>query len=246
MKSPKNPMFLFKKIIEVNNYSSSIWFNSIMLGFILLALVGHCLQTIPQISKEFIQGLRYLEWGCIIVFIVEYFLRYLVASNKKKYVVSFYSIVDLLAISSSLVFVDSEFASIRIIRLFILLRLFHVVAFLSAIQHFKDSLKTVRGELFLFLVFAFILLYISSAGIYFFEHSAQPEKFASIIHSFWWSVVTITTVGYGDVYPITLGGKVFSGVIILIGVTFIAVPTGIISSALTRVKIKKSSSESVD
>jgi voltage-gated potassium channel len=71
-------------------------------------------------------------------------------------------------------------------------------------------------------------------GIYYFENAAQPEAFKSIFHSFWWAIVTLTTVGYGDVYPITLGGKIFTSIIVLIGLGIVAVPTGLIASALTR------------
>ena len=71
-------------------------------------------------------------------------------------------------------------------------------------------------------------------GIYFFENEAQPENFKSIFHSIWWAIATLTTVGYGDVYPITLGGKIFSSIIILIGIGIIAIPTGLIASAINQ------------
>lgn len=78
------------------------------------------------------------------------------------------------------------------------------------------------------------MLYISAVGIYYFENSAQPEQFKSVFHSLWWAVITLTTVGYGDVYPITVGGKIFTFVILTIGLGVIAVPTGLIASALTK------------
>ena len=80
----------------------------------------------------------------------------------------------------------------------------------------------------------FILIYLSAFGIYYFENDAQPEHFSSIFSSLWWAIVTLTTVGYGDIYPITVGGRVFTFFILLIGLGIVAIPTGIISSALTK------------
>ncbi|MDX1472241.1 MAG: potassium channel family protein, partial [Flavobacteriaceae bacterium] len=77
------------------------------------------------------------------------------------------------------------------------------------------------------------LIYFAAVGIYYFEHEVQPDKFSSIFDSLWWAIITLTTVGYGDVYPITIGGKVFTFFILMIGLGIVAVPTGIISSALT-------------
>ena len=80
------------------------------------------------------------------------------------------------------------------------------------------------------------MMFVSSVGVYYFEHEAQPEVFASIFHSMWYSVITLTTVGFGDMIPITIGGKIFTAIMVLIGLGIIAVPTGLISSALTKIK----------
>ena len=80
------------------------------------------------------------------------------------------------------------------------------------------------------------MLYIAAVGIYYFENQAQPEEFSSIFSSLWWSVVTLTTVGYGDVYPITIGGRVFTFFLLIIGVSTIAIPSGIIASALGKAR----------
>ncbi len=76
------------------------------------------------------------------------------------------------------------------------------------------------------------MFYLSSVGIYYFENSAQPEVFTSIFHSMWWSVATLTTVGYGDIYPITVGGKIFTFIVLMIGLGIVAVPAGLVASAL--------------
>ena len=83
-------------------------------------------------------------------------------------------------------------------------------------------------------MFAMVFIYLSSVGIYFFENEAQPENFKSIFHSIWWAIATLTNVGYGDVYPITIGGKIFSSIIILIGIGIVAIPTGLIASSINK------------
>jgi len=88
----------------------------------------------------------------------------------------------------------------------------------------------------MFFLAAFMLIYLAAVGIYFFEHDSQPDRFSSIFHSLWWSVVTLTTVGYGDIYPITLGGRVFTSLMLLIGLGIVAIPTSIITSAMTKVR----------
>jgi voltage-gated potassium channel len=79
-------------------------------------------------------------------------------------------------------------------------------------------------------------VFIASAGIYFFENEAQPENFSSVIHSGWWAIVTLTTVGYGGVYPITVGGKIFTTLIVLIGVGIVTIPAGLVASALSKAR----------
>ena len=79
-----------------------------------------------------------------------------------------------------------------------------------------------------------LILYVASVGIYIFEHEAQPEAFGSIFDSLWWSIVTLTTVGYGDSFPITVGGKIFTSFVVIIGLGIIAVPTGLFASALSK------------
>ena len=100
-----------------------------------------------------------------------------------------------------------------------------------------------KEELVIFTLASFVLLYLSAVGIYHFEHAAQPDVFRSIFDSLWWSVATLTTVGYGDIYPITLGGKMFTFCVLMIGLGLIAVPTGIVASALSAVRHERRESE---
>ena len=107
-------------------------------------------------------------------------------------------------------------------------------------KRYSLALNSIRNELAVFSLSAMFLLYISAVGIYFFEKDVQPEKFGSILDSMWWALVTLTTVGYGDTYPITPLGKVFTSLIVVIGIAIIAIPTGLISSALTNTNNKNS------
>ncbi len=229
----------FKNTIEITKQTSSRLFNLFSFATIFVSIFVNTLETLPNLSQNQKVFLKVIEWSCVTFFLIEYLLRILVARNKIKFVFSLYGIIDLLSIVPSLLLISNAFTSLRVLRIFSLFRIFRLLRFISATQHLKRSIFAAKGELFLFFILSTILLYFSSAGIYVFEHEAQPEKFSSVFHSFWWSVITMTTVGYGDIVPITIGGKIFSCFMIFIGVSFVAVPTGILSASLAQVKIKK-------
>jgi len=126
--------------------------------------------------------------------------------------------------------------------LFRLLRIFKLGRLSKSLQTITSVLKESKSELSITLFVAFILMILSSTLMYYVENEAQPDKFENIGQSLWWSVATLTTVGYGDIYPITGLGKVLSSVIALIGIGFVALPTGIISSAfISRMQKEKES-----
>ena len=109
---------------------------------------------------------------------------------------------------------------------------------------FGKAIGLAKEEIVLFLAVPVILLYLSAVGIYHFEHEAQPEAFPSIVHSLWWATATLTTVGYGDVYPVTAGGKVFTFVILMCGLGIVAVPAGLVAAALSKVRHDEDQAES--
>jgi voltage-gated potassium channel len=123
-----------------------------------------------------------------------------------------------------------------VFRLLRLLRIFKLLKYNEAISRFHRALLIAKEELVLFGLVAAIMLYLSAVGIYYFENSAQPEQFKSVFHSLWWAVTTLTTVGYGDMYPITAGGRLFTFFVLVIGLGIVAVPTGLIASALSQVR----------
>jgi len=162
-----------------------------------------------------------------------------VADHKFKFIFSFFGIVDLLAILPFYLTIGLDLRSLRMLRFIRLFRVFKLVRYNQAIRHFTNALKTAKEEILLFLLIILILIYLAAVGIYYFENAAQPENFSSIFSSLWWAIVTLTTVGYGDIYPITVGGRVFTFFILVIGLGIVAIPTGIISSALTKTIDKK-------
>tara|TARA_Y100000994_G_scaffold76881_1_gene63515 strand:+ start:5175 stop:5876 length:702 start_codon:yes stop_codon:yes gene_type:complete len=217
-----------KNIIENQDSKIGYLFDIVIQFFIILSIIAFSIETLPDLTPQFISYLNIIELIIIYVFTAEYLLRFYVADKKVKYIFSFYGLVDLIAILPFYVFTNIDLRSIRIVRLLRLIKLFR---FNKSMITLKAALSKIKNELILFSFITFILLYISSIGIYFFENSAQPENFKSIFHCLWWAVCTLTTVGYGDIYPITTGGKIFTGIVTLIGVGIIAIPTGLIASS---------------
>jgi voltage-gated potassium channel len=163
-------------------------------------------------------------------------LRVLVTKKPLRYIFSFYGIIDILAI---LPFYLNRFLDLRFLRAFRVFRIFRalkLIRYNKALNRFSVAFKIVKEELVLFFIVILIMLFIVSAGIYSFENEAQPEIFKSVFHSGWWSIVTLTTVGYGDVYPITLGGKVFTFFVLMIGIGVVAVPAGLVGTALSKAR----------
>ncbi|WP_294043331.1 ion transporter, partial [Thiolapillus sp.] len=160
--------------------------------------------------------------------------RIYVANNKIAYIFSFYGLIDVLAI---LPFYISSGVDLRVLRIFRLLRLFRILKLFrynQAIGRYHRAFVIAKEELVLFSAVSMILLYLSSVGIYYFENTAQPEQFKSVFHSLWWAVVTLTTVGYGDIYPVTVGGRIFTFIVLMVGLGIVAVPAGLVASALSQ------------
>ena len=170
------------------------------------------------------------------IFTAEYIVRLVVADNKTQFATSFFGVIDLLAILPFFLSFGVDLRSIRAFRLLRLFRMFKLIRYSNAIQRFHRAFLIAREELVLFLFVTIILLYLAAVGIYHFEHDAQPEIFKSVFHSLWWAVATLTTVGYGDVYPITTGGRIFTFFILLIGLGVVSVPAGLVSSALSKAR----------
>lgn len=202
-------------------------------ALIILSTISFTIETLPGLSENISNTLVFFDAVVIVIFATEYLLRIILSENKKDYVFSFLGIIDFLAAIPVLLFG----LDLRFIRVFRLIRVFRTLKLFRYNESFKRLLKaivSVKDELFIFIALSLLLLYVSAVGIYVFENEAQPEVFKSIIHSLWWALATLTTVGYGDIYPVTAGGKLFSALIIFIGIGIVAIPTGLIASALTK------------
>ena len=205
-------------------------------ALIVFSAVSLAIETLPNLSSGVKEILRQIEVGIILIFTVEYLLRLYLSEKKFGFVFSFYGIVDLIAIAPFYLTHGLDLTAVRGFRLIRLVRLLKLARYSKAMQRFHIAFGIVREEVVLFVCFALFLLYLSALGIYHFEHQAQPEVFASVIHSLWWAVATLTTVGYGDIYPVTVGGKIFTFFILIIGMGIVAVPAGLVASALTKTR----------
>jgi len=225
-----------KEIIEDNSTPSGKAFDLIIQAIIVLSLVSFSIETLPNLSEQTLSVLRIIEVTTVSIFTVEYLFRIAVADSKSKFIFSFYGVVDLLAILPFYISTGLDLRSIRAFRMLRLFRAFKLVRYSRAINRFHVALKIAKEELVLYMGLTLILLYMSAVGIYFFENEAQPEAFSSVFSSLWWSVATMTTVGYGDVYPITIGGRIFTFIVLMLGLGVVAVPTGLVASALSRAR----------
>ncbi|MFK7782043.1 ion transporter [Psychroserpens sp.] len=228
-----------KSIVEINDNKLSRYFAFFIQALILISIVTFSVETIPNLKPQTKTILFAIEIFSVSVFTIEYLLRIYVADSKPKFVFSFFGIIDLLAILPFYLSFGIDLRSLRALRFLRLFRILKLVRYNKAMNHFTRAIKTAKEEILLFVFITLILIYFSAVGIYYFENEAQPEHFTSIFDSLWWAIITLTTVGYGDVYPITVGGKVFTFFILMIGLGIVAIPTGIISSALTKSIDKK-------
>ncbi|MBJ3777467.1 ion transporter [Acuticoccus mangrovi] len=202
-------------------------------GLILVSVVTIALETMPAFGPAWHGIFLVEEWVIVGVFSAEYLLRLYAAPRRLGYVFSFFGIIDLISILPTLLLLGYDVRSIRALRVLRVLRLLKLARYVRALERLGRAVRTVGDELVVFAAVAIIVLYLCATGIYFFEHDAQPEAFGSIPDAMWWAVVTLTTVGYGDVYPITAGGRLFTGLMLMLALGVIAVPTGLVSSALS-------------
>jgi len=225
-----------KQIVEESDTFYGKVFDIMIQLLIIFSLVVFSLETLPGLSNREKEILSILEIITVVIFTGEYLLRITIADKKLKFVFSFFGLIDLLSV---LPFYLSTGLDLRAIRVFRLLRLFRVLKlfkYSKAIRRFHRALIISKEELILFGFVAMMLLYLTSVGIYHFENKAQPEQFKSVFHSMWWALATLTTVGYGDIYPITTGGKIFTFGILSIGLGIVAVPTGLVATALSQAR----------
>lgn len=225
-----------KQIIEDHDTPAGRLFDFVIQFLIILSLVTFSIDTLPDLKDDTKALLNIIEYFTIGVFTIEYLLRLYVAHLKLAFIFSFNGMLDLLAILPFYIASGIDLRSARAFRLLRLIRVFKLLRYGRALGRLNRAYSIVKDEIVLFFVVIFILLFFTAVGIYHFENPAQPEAFSSVFDSLWWAVVTLTTVGYGDIYPITVGGRVFTFFVLLIGMAVMAIPTGLIAAALAREK----------
>ncbi len=220
-------------------------FDYSIIFLIVLSTTLSGMATVKGISKDFLTFINAVESFVVIVFIVEYIMRVWTSNLKLgfsgkikgriKYIFTPLALIDLLAISPFFLFplLSVDLIFLRTIRLLQLMRVFKLTRYTQSFDYIIDVVKYKKNDLVVTFVAIFVILVLVSGIIYHFEHEAQPDKFPDVPSSLWWTIITLTTVGYGDVVPITTGGKVFGGLIALLGIGFFALPAGILASGFT-------------
>ena len=206
---------------------------------IFLNVTAMIFESHESVRKLYGDFFHFFELISIAIFSFEYIYRisYSFINNGSKgainYVFSFFGLIDLISI---LPFYLNQFISLdgrflRILRLFRLTRIFKFGRDSNSLKLFTKALISVKEQLLFTLFLSALTILFSASAIYYLENEAQPDKFSSITESIWWATISLATVGYGDVYPITVGGKIFATIISLVGIGVVAIPTGVISAS---------------
>jgi len=239
-------MYLRKRLAELleqghDGQKSSRIVNLTLIVLISLNVLAIFLETVDPVYDQFHRAFRYFEVFSVAIFTVEYLARVWSSIDLKdmtdsspiigriKYMLRPIALVDLIAI---LPFYLSFFVAmdLRFLRVLRLLRLFKLTRYSPALGALLEVIQQESEALLAAIVVLFMMLVIAAGGIYILESDLQPETFGSMPRSMWWAIVTLTTVGYGDVIPVTTLGKLFAGFVGLIGIGMIALPAAILAS----------------
>ena len=232
-----------KKYIYIH-LTSNTKVSKVIYALIIINTIAIILESYQELNATYSSFFELIEYFSVSIFTIEYALRLWTSNlNDKfkgssflkriKFTFSTLGIIDLLAILPFYLpyFFTFDLRVIRILRLFRLLRVLKLTRYSKSLKTMHSVFQETKSDLITTIFVTTILLIFSSTLMFFAENESQPDKFQSIGHSFWWAVATLTTVGYGDVYPVTSLGKFLSGIIAIVGIGFVALPTGIISTS---------------
>lgn len=224
----------------------SLIFDIFIMTLITFSVLSVFIATFP-ISSEFSDFLNNVENFSLIVFSAEYLLRVWTADllypgkgkirSRLAYITSTMAVIDLIAILPFFLpmFLPFNLLSLRAFKLLRILRIFKLSRYLDALSAIIKVFRKKLHEMVASMIVVFILLIIVSLLIYYVEHDAQPDKFANAFSGLWWAVATLTTVGYGDIYPITVPGRILGAIIAIMGIGMVAIPAGILSSGFVEI-----------
>ena len=229
----------------------SQYVDMILFILIVLNIAAVCLESVKHIGNEYKLAFNAFEFFSVVIFSIEYVLRVWSAParndlgnstniiKRMKYIFSFTGLIDFLAIIPSILPYFFGGLDLRWLRVLRLLRLLKISNYSSALEDFFSAIKADWRSFSAALYLMVIALFLSSALMYIAEHDSQPEKFSSIPETMWWGLITLTTVGYGDVSPVTPLGKIIGAFTAIMGVCTVALLTGIVASAFANQRAQK-------
>ena len=229
----------------------SQYVDMILFILIVLNIAAVCLESVKHIGNEYKVAFNAFEFFSVVIFSIEYVLRVWSAParndlgnstniiKRMKYIFSFTGLIDFLAIIPSILPYFFGGLDLRWLRVLRLLRLLKISNYSSALEDFFSAIKADWRSFSAALYLMVIALFLSSALMYIAEHDSQPEKFSSIPETMWWGLITLTTVGYGDVSPVTPLGKIIGAFTAIMGVCTVALLTGIVASAFANQRAQK-------
>ena len=229
----------------------SQYVDMILFILIVLNIAAVCLESVRHIGNEYKLAFNAFEFFSVVIFSIEYVLRVWSAParndlgnstniiKRMKYIFSFTGLIDFLAIIPSILPYFFGGLDLRWLRVLRLLRLLKISNYSSALEDFFSAIKADWRSFSAALYLMVIALFLSSALMYIAEHDSQPEKFSSIPETMWWGLITLTTVGYGDVSPVTPLGKIIGAFTAIMGVCTVALLTGIVASAFANQRAQK-------
>ncbi len=207
-------------------------------SLIVVSIVAFTMETLPNQSEQYYEYLYWVEVGTIAIFTIEYVSRLLLSDKRMSFVFSIYGLIDLISILPFYLFLltGTDARAFKVLRMLRLLRLFKLFRYNKSLDRYRRAFIIAKNDLVIFGAVAMMTIYITGVGIYFCETEKNSENFSSIFDGIWWAIVTLTTVGYGDTYPITPVGKMFTFFILIIGLAIVSIPTALIASALTEAR----------
>ena len=231
---------LYEIIFEADSKEGKA-FDVVLLFVILLSVLLVMLESVPSIRDSYSQILKILEWGITIIFTLEYILRILIVKKAYKYIFSFYGIIDFLSVIPtylSLVIIGSQsLVVIRILRLLRVFRILKLTRYTQAGRSLGKAMWASREKISVFVFFVILLVVIIGTIMYLVE--GEAHGFTSIPRGIYWAIVTLTTVGYGDISPETALGQFLASVVMIMGYAIIAVPTGIVTAEIIKPSVNR-------
>ena len=234
------------EIIFEANTNAGKSFDIVLLAAIFLSIVVVSLETVEEFNK-YNYVFKVIEWVLTFLFTIEYVLRLLCVYRVARYATSFFGVVDLFSILPTyLTLFDLGTRSMVVIRAFRLLRAFRIfklARMLSEASVMRQAVWDARGKIVVFLATVLIVVTVSGVAMYVIENSfsssEEPSKFTSVPQAMYWAIVTMTTVGYGDVVPQTALGKLLAALLIMVGYSLIIVPTGFVSAEMGNARLRR-------